>query len=178
LKTQYQQLREANQQLAQKYNFETIRLEAEKHAGDALATTGSAEVAILQRALNVEDLSSGTATYWRAGENSLLPRLRLVAIQFQRSQQALGFSGLILVVLLIAWLVSYFPQPIFWAKALWPEQVALLGGLGWLFLGYNLVLAILILLGVSARLVYLGRWGLTLRQRTSTAMGKPTNGAS
>jgi hypothetical protein len=178
LKAQYQQLREANQQLAQKYSFETIRLEAEKHAGDALATTASAEVAIVQRALNVEDLSSGTPTYWRAGENSLVPRLRLVAFQFQHSQQALGFSGLILVVLLIAWLVSYFPQPIVWAKALWPEQVALLGGLGWLFLGYNPVFAFLVLLGVSARLVYLGRWGLTSQQRTSAAVVKPTNGAS
>jgi hypothetical protein len=40
----------------------------------------------------------------------------------------------------------------------------LLGGLGWLVRGENLAVAFVLLIGVAARLVYLGRW-IALRWR-------------
>jgi hypothetical protein len=65
-----------------------------------------------------------------------------------------------------------------WLRALWPEQVMLLGGLGWQTTGPNLLVLFVLLLGVCGRLVLLGRWVLTRLRRPAPAAAGPGAGSS
>jgi hypothetical protein len=118
----------------------------------------------------------GTPTYWHAGAGSLVPHLQLVAVQFQQTQQALGLSGLVLLLILIGWLLSYFPRLVSWLQALWPEQLILFGGLGWLLLEPSLLFALPVVLGVGARLICVARWWLTILKRSAPAAGSTGSG--
>jgi hypothetical protein len=146
LSTRLTRLREMNEHRAQVQHFEKVRLQAEKRvaAESAVAAPPSDE--------------DGALTYWQAGSGSVAPRLRLIAVAEQRTQQAAGLSGLLLLVLLIAWFLSYFPRLVAWLQVFWPEQLVLLGSLGWLTLAPSPAFVLPVVAGLGARLVYWGRW--------------------
>ena len=64
---------------------------------------------------------------------------------------------LLAVLLLAVWWLAHFPGVLAWVRAFWPEQLALLGCLGWQTYGPALPLLLLVAVGVSARLLFLGR---------------------
>ncbi|HXG11796.1 MAG TPA: hypothetical protein VNK04_18720 [Gemmataceae bacterium] len=107
----------------------------------------------------------GVPLHWQGDPETPAPRLRLTLAQAGQTRQALAASLLLLVLLVVAWVVAHFPGIFAWVRAFWPEQMALLGCIGWQTLGPNLVVVFLILLGVCARLVVLVQAALALLRR-------------
>jgi hypothetical protein len=115
----------------------------------------------------------GTPLYWQTADaGAAAPELRLTAVRAQQLKRALAASLLLGALLLGTWLLSYVPGIVPWLRALWPEQVALLGGLGWLTTGLNLLVIFVLVLGVCGRLVLLSRWVLALRHRPPPAAAR------
>jgi hypothetical protein len=168
-----QQLQADNQQLAQRYHFESIRSQAENRADRLHARTPSPSgekrdhdpFVEASRDLLVEE---GIPTYWQAGAGTVVPHLHLVSVQVQRTQQALGLSGLLVVLVLLAWIMSYFPRIVAWVQAFWPEEMVFLGWLGWLWFNH-MAFPILYVAGIVARLIYLGRWGWAFLHKPAPA---------
>jgi hypothetical protein len=111
----------------------------------------------------------GRPYYWQSVTGTAAPRLSLVAQSTSRKRQALVWSTLLLGLLLALGVVAHYFQ------AAWPEQLALLGGLGGLLFGPGLGTAFLLLpLGwVCYRLVVVGRWlSETLRAKWATPVAE------
>ncbi len=178
-----QQLHAENKQLARTNRFETIRAQAENRAKlpPAFRKLPSAQddqsnlATITPGGLLAEQ---GMPSYWRAEGGTLAPRLQLIPVAVQAKQHALGFSGLLIVLLLLAWIVSYFPRVVSTVRSLWPEQLVLLGLLGWQLLELDLVPVFLVLLGICARLIYLGRWALVLLSRRVQVVASANRGST
>ncbi len=85
------------------------------------------------------------------------PRLRLTPVAEEGLRQALGSSLLLAAVLATIGLLAYLGRVAAVLRQLLPEQLILLAVLGWLVFGGSLVAAVLLLLGVGARLVLLVR---------------------
>jgi hypothetical protein len=162
-----------NTQLAQAQHFEKIRAQAEKDASTLLPRT----VAALNEkasqpaggAYHPEWEQQGTPSYWR-GELRTIPLLQLTASEVQQTQRAFGLTALFVVLLLLAWTLPYFPRLVSWLFALWPEQLVLLGALGWLMISPNLAFGFLAVVGIGARLVYTGRWLVALTRRRAAVV--------
>jgi hypothetical protein len=77
----------------------------------------------------------------------------------RQTRQALAFSGQWLMLLLVVWTVALSGVLRTLFRWLWPEQVALLGVLGWQVAGPTVVVLLLVGLGVLGRLHSAG-WGL------------------
>jgi hypothetical protein len=99
----------------------------------------------------------------------------LTTTRSQQIRRALAASVLLAVVLVAAWVLAQFPGIRAWLRLLWPEQIILLGCLLWQALGPHMLLAFLILLGVCARLLYLGQW--LLRRFRSRVLAVPEGAA-
>jgi hypothetical protein len=116
----------------------------------------------------------GTPLYWRAADPATAaPALTLVAPEARQTRRSLGATLLLGALLLTAWLLSTFPGVQARLRALWPEQVAVLGGLAWVLLGLSPVAAALVLFGVSGRLAWLGLrlWAWLWREAPAPAGG-------
>ena len=169
-----QELQTQNRQWAQVQGFEDVRALAERQAraGEPFDTTSAAAGASAGRGgcRGGAEWRSGGRYAARAGRAAALagrgrgccPVPALVMMQSGQAKRALAASLLLLVVLLVAWIVSCFPEVLAWVRAFWPEQMALLGLLGWQTLGLNLVVVFVILLGVCARLIVLVQVGVSL----------------
>ena len=57
--------------------------------------------------IKADGKDQGTPTYWRVTASSNGRDLRLVAVQVELRQRTLAFSGLLGMICLIAWLVTY-----------------------------------------------------------------------
>jgi hypothetical protein len=167
-----QGLREANQQQAREQRFEKIRALAEKRA--LTSTFWPPVAASVEDAGGASDLPAaaargsllperGTPTHWWATTLAPAPRLHLEAEREQQVRQSWAVAGVWLIVLLGVWVVSYCPRILAWVWATWPEQMVVLGVVGWQLLGVSLLAVCLIWLGLSTRLFYFGRWALGLR---------------
>lgn len=161
------ELRERNRQLAQDRGFEAARAEAERRARAGVLRTlpGAATTPAAVSPGGPE----GTPLSWYA-EAGAPPHLSLVRVSDQQTRRALATSGLLLVLFLAAWVLAQLPGVRTWLRAFWPEQVAVLGCVGWLTFGPGLIFLCLIALGAGGRLVFLGRWASALlRRRRPTA---------
>ena len=86
--------------------------------------------------------------------------------------RALGYTGLLLITFLVAWILPFYPDALAWFWAFWPEQLIVLGGLAWIVRGSYLALGLFVLLGVAARLIHLGRWVLGRFRQPTPAAGE------
>lgn len=171
------ELKEKNRQLADKHKFEELRAKAEREAAEAgpLALVPAAPddlpelagVGMVQAPGPRGDPlpERGTPLRWQTGPEADAPRLLLTPRGEQQAKRAAGASLLLAVLLVLVWALAHFPGVLAWVRAFWPEQVALLGCLGWQTYGPALPLLLLIVLGVSARLLFLGRRLLALLHR-------------
>lgn len=177
------ELQNQNRQLAQAHGFEDLRARAERQAqsgGPPEPLTSLYPLAQVPDATGLEGSrlpgtrsgvlpAFGTPMHWQGDPDSALPRVHLTPLRTGQTKRAFAASLLLLVLLLVAWIVSYFPGVLSWVRAFWPEQMALLGCIGWQTLGFNLVVAFLILLGLSARLIVLLQGSLSLLRRWKPA---------
>jgi hypothetical protein len=160
-------LEEKNRQLAQIRHFEKLRSQAEKQASTPPAV--SADPVTLLRLFEGEDLwvGQGLRSYWPATAQGNVPQLRLVALGQRQQQQAVGLTGFLVVLALLAWVVAYSPRLVAWLRVLWPEALVVGACLASLILGQNILLTIPIVLGVGGRLYYGLLWILARQRRTS-----------
>jgi hypothetical protein len=171
LAVQLQQLQKANQQLAQTRHLEKIQLRAEseaKKAKSSLANPRRSDEGTEEENRNCQSVflaDQGIPTYWHAEADTRVPSLHLVAVAADRTRRASGLTGLLVVAVLLAWVISYFPRIVRGIHALWPEEMVLLGLLGWYWGHAEAVFGLLILAGLGARLCYMGHWALSWLNR-------------
>jgi hypothetical protein len=175
-----QDLREKNRRLAHDHNFEELRARAEREASEAapliLEPAESGELPDVVGLRGDPLPERGTPLRWQTGPEIEAPRLLLTPLSDQQTRRAAGASVLLLILLVVVWALAHFPGVLAWVRAFWPEQVALLGCLGWQTYGPALPLLLLIGLGVSARVLFLGRRLLALLHRPPSEPSKPPSG--
>jgi hypothetical protein len=170
-------LRDKDVQLARAHKFEKVRERAERDAAEgaplALEPASPGELPQLAGVGMVQAPGPrgdplperGTPLRWQTGPETDAPRLLLTARGEQQAKRSVGLTLLLAVLLLAVWALAHFPGVLAWVRAFWPEQVALLGCLGWQAYGPALPLLLLVVAGVSARLLFLGRRLLALLHR-------------
>jgi len=148
--------------LAKAGGFERIRVEAEKKAGARQDGPFSRAVhdSFPWKWMDTQRFAAdrGTPTIWRVTNDLNGPRLQLVSSQIEQRQRAIALSVLIGLLCLVAWLVTYTPRLVTLLQALWPEQIALLGYLGWQTLGPHVGFVVLFLFAAAGRIFCLARW--------------------
>jgi hypothetical protein len=122
-------------------------------------------------------LAPMAATFWQQTNLSALPQVQLLFIGQDQEQRALAGTALLLVLVLIACLLPLFPRLVHGIQAFWPEQLVLLGCVGWLWLNGNVILGIVALLGLAARCGYLAAWLVARQRRPAVAGGPAGSGA-
>jgi hypothetical protein len=179
-----QDLKARNRELAGRSKFEELRARAEREATEVgpLAAEPAAPdempelagVGMVQAPGPRGDAlpERGTPLRWQTGSSADAPRLLLRSVSEQQTRRAAGASLLLAMLLVLVWAVAQFPGVLAWVRAFWPEQVALLGCVGWQTYGPALALLFLIILGVAARLLFLGRRLLVLLHRPPTDPGR------
>src|SRR5262249_893459 len=169
------ELKKQNAQLARTHGFEKGRAQAERRAladpleGDFPAAEAAPDAAPASGERTPPRGSPlparGAPTYWLAGSDAPVPRLRLVALAEGRGRETASASLLLLALVLGVWALTYTPRVAGWVRAFWPEQAALLGCLAWALVGPNGVAVFLVLCGTCGRLLVLGRWAPGLLNR-------------
>ncbi len=182
-------LREKNGRLAREHNFEPVRARAERDAAEAapvaLEPAAPDELPQLAGIGMVQAPGPrgdplperGTPLRWQTGPEADAPRLLLAPLSDQETRRAAAASLLLAVLLVLVWALGHFPEVLAWVRSFWPEQMALLGCLGWQTYGPALPLLFLVVLGVTARLLFLGRRLLTLLHRPPSDAGRPSGTA-
>jgi hypothetical protein len=178
------ELRQRNSRLASSQAFESIRKQAEEQALSGRASepptdksygTSLAE----ETAAEAEGLPfQGTATYWLPSPNEVAPRVVLVAIADAEEARA-GRAGIAWLTLLVVILIlSFFPRTVARWSILWPEQIAFMGIACWAIFGPNLLAVLLVILGVSMRLLWAGHLFLDLIRGPRPQAGQAATGSS
>jgi hypothetical protein len=170
LEAELQDLLKRNVALAQKSGLEAERAEAEQRVRTLTVpvlagpeeVSNLAAVSILQPAGPRGELVPryGVPLCWQALAGSETPSLSLQPQGVLQAKRALGVSVLLGVLLVGVWSLACFPVAYTWLRAFWPEQVILLGSVGWLTWGRNTLVLTLFVIGVVARVVLLCRWGI------------------
>jgi hypothetical protein len=176
LTTQVRQLRRDNRTLIDQHGLGELRRQAERRRqgpADQDQDTGG----------NIEALAmSGRPLYWMEGEQKGEQKdegqkastrreseralsLTLVATADLERRRALAASGLLAGLLLAVWLLSSFPKFVRLAHLFWPEQVAVLGLLGWQTFGPTWPVVFLVALGVVGRILFLASVFVSLLRR-------------
>jgi hypothetical protein len=158
-----------NKELAARHGFEEIRAEAEHNARSGATTPrlptseeGFSRLAGLGRGRNGAASSTplperGTPTFWQT-DGDAVPRLRLVSDVGLRDRDAVIASAQWLVVLSVIGALSFFPGLTARLRLLWPEQLALLGVVGWFLTGTTLAVLFLLTFGGFGRILTLFAW--------------------
>jgi hypothetical protein len=136
------------------------RLLANQNGFDALVENPKSEKEVSDsdfgfRASDLRD--DGTPISWQAQPGEGPPLLHLTARYHQQTRQALAASGQWLGVLVVVWLLSFVPLLLPRLRLFWPEQIALLGIIGWYLAGWTLVVLLLLLVAVCGRIFLLAR---------------------
>ncbi|HLJ98123.1 MAG TPA: hypothetical protein VKU02_33495 [Gemmataceae bacterium] len=175
LAARLRKLQAENRQLSHTYHFERIRTQAETQVASGHRTDRTSDGAESNHLQGADDFYAsavpGTPTFWQVHADSSEPHLRLGGVATEQTRQAFGYSGLVLLLLLVAWLLPSCPRVLAWLWALWPEQFLMLGGLVWLARGGSLVTGLFVFLWVVARMIYWVRWVLIRFQQPAPASG-------
>jgi hypothetical protein len=172
-KERLRELRERNREQGRTLGFEKTCEEAERLSRQEppIDTIHSADAGL------IEDLEPGRGApfIWEShsGEGGT-PELTLSPVRTRQVSQALWGSALLIALLSLVWLLSFFPRAIDRLSRFWPEQIALLAFPGW-WLGAPVpVLLGFVLLGAVARTILLVR--REKRLRTQPVSNSPASG--
>jgi hypothetical protein len=148
-----------NREWASRAGWEEVRAEAERHAREggppAARTDGSAPSPAGPDPLSCAAADRGTPLFGQLTADSPPPQLRLGRTAEPWGAAFLLAGGQWLAVAAVVWGLTMLPT---WAARLrpfWPEQVALLGLLGWHLAGPTLAVLFLLVLAAIGRLVVL-----------------------
>jgi hypothetical protein len=146
-----QDLKARNQQLAQARGFEPIRAQAEHRAVDSatISAPGPAEI---------DFRSCGKPICWSMPPSSKAPRLSLITQEELHARWARIGSFLVGFLVILCGILSCFPEMVTRFQLLWPEQLVVVSSLSWVVFGLRWGALILVLVGVSARMLVVGAW--------------------
>jgi hypothetical protein len=163
-----QALYEKNRRLALARGYEAARAEAERQVRGGASfpdaptpTDNSSRPSNNSRPRTTADEvlpERGTPFHAAVAPEGPAPRLELATAYGRRFRVALTESELLLSLLLAVTCLARFPVAVRVARHFWPEQMLLLGGLGWLLAGPTIVVLFLLLLGICGRFFALVRW--------------------
>jgi hypothetical protein len=139
-------LLEENRALAERLGFQEVREQAEREARAGTAQGGADGPLLPER---------GTPLSWRAGPGGEAPHLRLAAADARHGETAKTATGWWLGLLGAVWFIAMVPFLAAAARRFWPEQMLLLGALGWYLAGPAFLVLFLVLLGACGRLLLL-----------------------
>ncbi|HZU36398.1 MAG TPA: hypothetical protein VFA18_10845, partial [Gemmataceae bacterium] len=144
-------LRQGNRRLAESRGFERLREQAEQ----AVERQEIASLPAVPRA-------SGFPSRWTGPSEAAPPALHLVARNIEQHEQAIALSAVLIVALSLVGIAWHVPGTDTWARRLWPEQLALVGLIGWFFAPAAWVFLLLLLAGMVGRLAQIGMqlWGM------------------
>jgi hypothetical protein len=164
-------LKEENQHWARTHGLEEVCAEAERQVkmGQLALTTEERDLYDLASPGRIPTVGSraGLPLCWQKDAPEALPEVRLVPDGNQYPTRALGFSLFLILLFLGGWVLSGLAPILAWLRTFWPEEVALLGGLGLLVYGVNLWPCLLILCGLGTRFYSLGRMVLRALRKIS-----------
>jgi hypothetical protein len=144
-------LRLHNARLARAQGFEKLRAASERQPK---APTREPLAGILT-------LPESGTPYYLAAAGTGPSHLGLVPFARDERNQAMFVTGIVLIVLAGMWILSYLPGVVGWLHRLLPEQMVLLGWLGWQTFSLSPLAALLIVTGVAIRLAQLLVWAWT-----------------
>jgi hypothetical protein len=159
-------------------------LQAKNHAlngkpRNATSETSSSDLALDSQHSDIER-RSGTPMSWHALPGAGPLKLQLTSLESQRTRQALAASGEWLGFLALVWMLVSVPFLQARLRHFWPEQIALLGVLGWHLAGLTAIVGALLLIAMCGRIVLLFRALRTLvlkrRLQPSTMTADGENG--
>jgi hypothetical protein len=179
-------LKERTRQLASAQGWDAIRAQAERRVQDS---PGPTEPAVVLPATSGTDRMpapagdllphQGTPTYWEAAEKGTDLRVSLVGANEERTTHALLGSAVLVALVLLAWMISLSPRMVAWVQFFWPEQLLLIAGVGWWFLGMNWPWLVVGLAALIGRVVVVAGWLVALgRRRPATAAPASGSGLS
>jgi hypothetical protein len=161
------QLREDNGELARQKGFDDVRVESERlaSAGETIEVDVPADEDSGAHFTDPERDPSGSAGLprrgtpisWQAPAGSAPPTLQFVSREEQWTRQSLIASGQLLGVLAVVWLLSFVPMLLSRLRLIWPEQLVLIGALGWHLSGLTWVVVILLFFALCGRLFLLAQ---------------------
>ncbi len=99
----------------------------------------------------------GTPMSWQMPPGAEPPMFQLTSRASQRTRQALADSGQWLGGLLVVWILALLPFLLTRLRLFWPEQIALLGLLGWHVAGLTIIVLGLLLIAACGRVFLLIR---------------------
>lgn len=134
--------------------------------GDSKTKTSSSASAFCFP-ISVLESNGGTPVSWRAPPGAEPLKLQLTSRESEQTRQALTATGEWLGCLLVAWMFSFLPFFFVRLRLFWPEQIALLGMLGWHLAGLTSIVLGLLLFAACGRILILSRGfrALLLRHR-------------
>ena len=104
----------------------------------------------------------GTPYSGQGGPESAVPVLVLTPSTEHENRSALLAACLWLALMTTVWFLSLMPSLLRWTRPFWPEQLVLLGALGWFFVGPRPMVLALLTGWAAVRLVRVGRLGVRL----------------
>ncbi|MBV9123379.1 MAG: hypothetical protein JO112_08485, partial [Planctomycetes bacterium] len=113
---------------------------------------------------------AGTPTYWQAAAPGGVPRLALTALEVRTIHQDVWLSLGLLALFGLIWMLPRHPWLRTWVQGLWPEEMIVLGLLGWQLVGPAWAFLFLAALGLCGRLVHLGWWAVHWRRSRQPAL--------
>ncbi len=153
--------------LAKKLSFEEAREAAEHEAQAGTTMNGTDTPRLPER---------GTPLSWQVGPGGAPPRLHLRAADARQIEAARTASAWWLGLLAVVWFLAMVPFLAATACRFWPEQMALLGALGWRLAGPTFLVLFLIFLGLCARLLLVLQGLRRRRRRPAPSTNVPAGG--
>jgi hypothetical protein len=174
-------LRRENLALTRQEPLAGIRVRAEARARARLQPPGFEAVPPGETPATIPEIDipeRGRPAYWQGEDGRDPPRLVLSTGLQQQRWWALVGSGMLLLVLVAGWILSYFPTLMQALQKTWPEQVMLLGLLAWVVCALPLAGIPLVSFGLAARIYFLARRALNLISRAAPIESSPESGAT
>lgn len=159
------ELYDQNKRLADTHGFDMVRRQAERQAATTAASQTTTETPRNETGIAPDAFppaERGTPLYWRTSEP---PAVTLTAASIHAAGWGTRLLAIYLCLLALAAVLNNWPRLAHVARLFWPEQMLVLGVVGWALVGGNWIFAFLILLGVLGRLVHLATWLGSLRPR-------------
>ena len=116
---------------------------------------------------------------WRSSPDAESLVLQLTSRESQRTRQALAASGQWLGGLIVVWILSFLPFLPARLRLFWPEQIGVLGAIGWHVAGLTSVVLLLFFAAACGRAFLLARGLRTLfrKRRNQASTMTPGSGA-
>jgi hypothetical protein len=133
------------------------KLQADNRSIRAGSVSDAGDVSVADASGSFNPPLVGTPISWQARADGQAPILQLTSRASQQTRQALAASGQWLGALVVVWILSFLPFLLPRLRPFWPEQLALVGLLGWQLAGLTSIVLGLLSIALCGRVFLLAR---------------------